>query len=123
PYGQLSRQAVTKRRLKTGEVVEETNLPVYFPGTTEAPSATAIVLQPGAAAGGIDFSVGAGRVVTHHVRGRVIGGSSGPQPSLIQIQVVPRSAPQPFVIIPTVQTGANGLFDIAGVIPGSYMLI
>src|SRR6185369_17206536 len=88
-----------------------------------AQSATAIVLQPGAAVGGIDISVGAGRVVTHHIRGRVISGSTEPQPAPIQIQVVPRSAPQPLAVISTLQADANGLFDVAGVSPGSYLLI
>src|SRR5262249_52986431 len=33
-YEQSSSPILTKRRLKTGEVVEETTVPVYFPGTT-----------------------------------------------------------------------------------------
>jgi hypothetical protein len=122
-FEQSSSPIITKRRLKTGEVVEETMVPVYFPGTTEAQSATAVPLQPGAAVGGIDFSVGAGRVVTHHIRGRVIGDPAGEQPPFTQIQLVPQSAPQPSFVIPTLQTDPNGTFDMAGVIPGSYMLI
>jgi Carboxypeptidase regulatory-like domain len=122
-FEQASSPVITKRRLKTGEVVEETMVPVYFPGTTEAQSATAVSLQPGAVIAGIDFSVGAGRVVTHHIRGRVIGDTAGQQPPFTQIQLVPQSAPQPSFAISILQTDANGTFDMAGVIPGSYMLI
>src|SRR5262249_25717719 len=34
-----------------------------------------------------------------------------------------RSASQPLLLLPTGQAGGDGLFDIAGVMPGSYLLV
>jgi hypothetical protein len=43
----------TNDELGYGEVVEETQVPVYFPGTTEVSGAARIDLRPGASADGM----------------------------------------------------------------------
>src|SRR5262245_24431872 len=56
-YEQASSAVVRKRTLRSGEVVEETYVPTYYPGVVESPSATAIPVGPGVNASGIDMSV------------------------------------------------------------------
>jgi hypothetical protein len=98
-YQQASTPIVTKRRLRTGEIIEETSVPVLFPGTLDAATARPIDLAPATNTGGVDFSVGAGRIATHHIRGRVFNADDGqPLPDVI-IQAAPRGT-EPLISIP-----------------------
>ncbi|HEY2379642.1 MAG TPA: carboxypeptidase-like regulatory domain-containing protein [Terriglobia bacterium] len=118
---QAAEPTIHKRRLKTGEVVEETYIPVFYPGVTAEQGAAPIDVGPGAASSGVDMSVTSGVVPALHVRGRAIAGTTVANLAGTRIVAVPR-AQTSFVIIPSVQTDSRGEFDLAGVAPGSYWL-
>ncbi len=120
-YEQASKPVIRKRTLKTGEVIEETHVPVYYPGVVEAQSATAITLGPGATVGGVDVSAGIGLVATHHIRGRAIDGTTGQPMARAGILATPRTL-EPLTSVPTTQTDPNGFFDLAGALPGPYVV-
>lgn len=111
---------VKKRTLKTGEVVEEVYVPVYYPGTVEMQAATPIVVPPAGTVGGIDISVGVGLLPARHIRGRLIDGSNG-QPISAGVLAIPRAI-EPTPNVPSATSDRNGVFDIAGALPGSYFL-
>jgi hypothetical protein len=121
-FEQASSPVVRSRTLPTGEVIEETQVAVYYPGTIEANGAAPIDLRSGGSADGIDIPVAAGPVRTRHIRGVVTEPATG-QP-LVQAQVlaIPRTS-DPSFVIPSDQSRPDGSFDIAGVAPGSYLLM
>ena len=116
---QASNPVIQTRRLRTGEVVEETYVPVYYPGTLDAQSATPIAVPAGATVGGIDVSVGAGLKPTRHIRGRVINAATAQPVVKASLIAIPRSS-TPYKVTPASSTNADGSFDLAGVVPGSY---
>jgi beta-lactamase regulating signal transducer with metallopeptidase domain len=117
-FEQSSAPVITRRALDSGEIVEEAFVVVYFPGTTDAQTASRIEVRPGESFRGIDFALTAGQLRARHVRGRIINGLSG-QPSRGTVQIIPR-VPGPNSPIAAGAADQNGLFDIAGVTPGSY---
>ena len=118
-FEQASNPVIQTRRLRTGEVVEETYVPVFYPGTLDPQSATPIAVPAGATVGGIDVSVGAGLMPTRHVRGRVINAATGQPVDKASVIAIPRSS-TPYKITPASSTNADGSFDLAGVVAGSY---
>lgn len=112
---------ISTRTLPGGEIVEETHLPVYFPGTTSLDGAARIDLKAGANAEGLDISLVGGPVRTRHIRGVVISAVNGQPSADASVLVVPRTA-DPAVVIPSARSRADGTFDISGVVPGSYFL-
>jgi len=120
-YEQASSPVVKKRTLKSGEVVEETYMPVYYPGTLEMQDASAVAVAVGATISGIDVSVGAGLTSTHHISGRVINSRDGQPIARATVRAIPRSA-GPMVIVPSAHSDSNGIFDIPGAARGSYLL-
>lgn len=107
--------------------IEEGYIPVYYPGTTEAQSAAPINLQAGVIFSGVDLTVASVR--TLRVRGQVITATTGQPARNATILLVPRQrAGAGF------RSGMNrelrsrnineqGMFEISGVVPGSYDLI
>jgi hypothetical protein len=120
-YEQASNAIVTSRRLKTGEVVEETYRPVYYPGVLASQEATPIPLEAGMTATGIDVSVGSGAVQVHHIRGTVISSTNGQPVGNATVAAVPLTS-EPLVSLAAVQSSSNGTFDVSGVIPGPYVV-
>jgi len=121
-FEQANAPVIKKRILKTGETVEESSVPVYYPGVADAQSAAPVALASGATIGGVDVSIAAGVVATHHIRGRAIDGKTGQPLAKAGISAIPRK-PEPLLSVPSGQTDANGLFDLPGAIPGSYILV
>ncbi|HET9218289.1 MAG TPA: M56 family metallopeptidase [Terriglobia bacterium] len=119
-FEQAAPPVLTHRVLENGTVSEESFVLVYYPGTTEFPSAAPIDLRPGDSLGGINFSVGAGQVQTRHVRGRAIDANG--QPLTGNVLAVSRT-PHPNATIPSATLGGDGRFDIGGVVPGSYYIL
>jgi hypothetical protein len=117
-FEQASGPIVSTRTLPTGEVVDETEATVYYPGTTEANSAARIDLRAGASADGMDFLT-AGPVRSLRIRGSVM--SNGQPVAGAGVLAVPRSS-DPSLVVPADRSRADGSFDIAGVVPGSYFL-
>jgi beta-lactamase regulating signal transducer with metallopeptidase domain len=110
---------ITRRTLKNGDVAEEVSLYVYNTGGTETPWRTPpIELAAGAFVTGVDISAAAGRVRVRHVRGTVTGSGGA------RAQVTLRSLDPGFgAVNPGATADANGNFDIAGVVPGTYNLV
>jgi hypothetical protein len=121
-YSQGSSAVVKKRVTKTGEVIEEVSIPVYYPGVPEAQAATPIPLAAGANLMGVDISIASGVVPALHIRGRLIDGTTGQPIPRMGVMAMPRSR-DPLIVIPDGQTDLNGNFDIAGVAPGAYFLV
>jgi hypothetical protein len=121
-FEQASAPHVRSRTLATGEVIEETQLAVYYPGATEVSGATPIDLRSGGSADGIDIAVGAGSVRTRHIRGVVTEPAIGQPVVQAQVMAVPRTS-DPSLVIPSDQSRPDGSFDISGVAPGSYFLV
>jgi carboxypeptidase family protein len=120
-FEQASSPLVRSRTLPTGEVVEETQVAVYYPGTTEVTGAAPIDLRSGGNADGIDIPVAAGPVRTWHIRGFVTDPLKGQPVVEAQILAIPRTS-DPAFFIPNDRSRPDGRFDLAGVAPGSYIL-
>jgi hypothetical protein len=118
-FEQASGPILTTRTLPNGEVVEETQLPVYYPGTTDATSAARVDLRAGASADGLDIAITTGPVRTRHLRGVAL--ANGQPAALAGIKAIPRAS-DPSLIIATGRTNADGSFDVSGVAPGSYFV-
>ena len=121
-FEQASSPLVRSRTLPTGEVIEETQVAVYYPGSTEVNGATPIDLRSGGSADGIDIAVAAGPVRTRHIRGVVTEPAIGQPVAQAQVLAIPRTS-DPSFVIPSDQSRPDGSFDIAGVAPGSYFLV
>ncbi len=120
-YEQAWAPSVKKRNLKTGEMVEEIDVPVYYPGVVDAQAAVKVAVGPGTAIGGMDISVGPGRVPARHIRGRVINAENGQPLFEASVIAVPRTS-DPLIGVPSGRLGPDGSFDLAGALPGSYTL-
>ncbi len=114
-----SSPVIVTRVLPTGETIEETQLPVYFPGTTDPSGAARIELTAGASLDGFDVSIDDAPVRTHHLRGAVT--ANGQPAGAAAILAIPRDA-GPSPTIAAARTNPDGSFDVPGVLPGSYLL-
>ena len=120
-FEQASAPLVRSRTLPTGEVIEETQVAVYYPGTTDVNGASPIDLRSGGSADGIDIAAASGPVRTRHIRGVVTDPAIGRPVVQAQVLAIPRTS-DPSFAIPSDQSSPDGSFDIAGVAPGSYFL-
>jgi protocatechuate 3,4-dioxygenase beta subunit len=120
-YEQGSNPVIRKRRLRTGEVVEETYVPTYYPGTIEMQAATPIDVRAGATIGGVDMPVAAGLQPARHIRGTVINTATGQPAGQASLVAIPRVG-GPHLTIPSAQSNPDGSFDIPGVVPGAYQI-
>ena len=109
----------------TGVESEEGYIPVYYPGTTDAQSAAPVTLQAGAVFSGVDLTVAAVR--TLRIQGRVLSAVNGRPVQNANVMLIPRQR-QGFdgrMIGNFRNRNINdqGIFEIRGVVPGSYDLI
>jgi 5-hydroxyisourate hydrolase-like protein (transthyretin family) len=112
---------VMRRIAQTGEVIEETYVPMYYGDVIEAQRSTPIDLLPGTSVTGMNISLRNARIRSWHIRGTAINGATGMPAAGAQLRLMPRSWTAT-VIMPNVQTDAEGHFDLKGVLPGSYIL-
>jgi protocatechuate 3,4-dioxygenase beta subunit len=112
---------VIRRIAQNAEVIEETYVPMYYGDVTEAQRSTPIDVLPGTSATGMNISLRNARVRSWHIRGTVTNGATGMPAAGAQLRLMPRSWTAT-VIMPNVQTDADGHFDLKGVLPGSYIL-
>jgi hypothetical protein len=117
-FEQASGPVVTSRTLPTGEVVDETEVTAFYPGTTEANRAVRIDLRVGANADGVDIPT-PGPIRSWRIRGSVL--ANGQPVAGAGVLAIPRTS-DPSLVVPTDRSRADGSFDIAGVVPGSYFL-
>jgi protocatechuate 3,4-dioxygenase beta subunit len=112
---------VTRRQDSTGAIIEETYQTVYYPGDTDPERAAPVDLDAGGNVGGMDFLLVRARVPSFHVRGNLINGVTGEPATGTQVRLVPRDW-SATVVMPSASTDGKGDFDIAGVVPGFYVL-
>jgi hypothetical protein len=112
---------ITRRITPSGDVIEETYLPIYYGDVLDSQRSTPIDLQPGSNATGMNISLQNARVRSWHIRGTAMNGANGMPAAGAQIRLMPRNWTAT-VIMPNVLTDADGHFDLKGVIPGSYLL-
>lgn len=105
-----------------GDVTEETYVTVYYPSDRDPQRAQPVMVQPGTTSSGVDVVLAAGRVRSFHVRGSVRNGVTGEPGKGAQVRLSPREW-SATVIMPSATANDKGEFDIAGVVPGSYLLI
>jgi len=108
------------RTLESGEIVEETWVPIYYPGTTDIRSARQITLEAGQ-----NFNVGLSIADsprrTLQVGGVVFDPNGQPLPGAA-VDLTPRKSDGHSVVLPRAQTGDDGRFTIHGVLPGNYLM-
>ena len=94
--------------------------PVYYPGTSNLQSASALDVAAGADIGGIDFVLV--RAITQRVRGIAIDSATGMPTSAASLVLVPRSGSAlGQVFLPPAREGEG--FEAQEVLPGSYFLV
>jgi hypothetical protein len=103
---------------RIGDNVEETTGLVYYGGVLEPDLAKPLDLRPGATLAGTDISMAVGKLRSWHIRGTVTG-SNGQPARGAEITAIPRQwSPNVFVL--NGASGADGSFDLAGAVQGSY---
>ena len=111
--------AILRRQLGNGDIVEEVDPFTYYGGTIDFQRARKVMLPAGASLTA-DIAL-ANRVVTYRVRGRVTVASTGQAQQGATVRAIPlENSPQ--VVIPYATTNAQGVFEIAGVLPGRYVV-
>jgi hypothetical protein len=95
--------------------------PSYFPGTPNLAEAQRVAVKGGQEVSGVNFALAAARLA--RVRGRVTNASGQPGASMM---ITVRSA-DPYNAMMMTMTGAqtrgDGTFQVAGLAPGSYVLM
>jgi len=112
---------VTRRITQSGDVIEESFVPIYYGDVVEAQRSTPIDLPPGANATGMNISLRSARIRSWHIRGTAMNGATGMPAEGAQLRLMPVEWTAT-VIMPNVQTDSDGHFDLKGVAPGSYFL-
>ncbi len=126
-YNQTEIRTSIEKVLEAGGVdpaVFDRNIPVatYYPGVTDAASATSIDVRPGLDVTGIDLTTTSLPAV--HVRGTVVNGITGQKAQTVSINLIPRGRSISKGDQPSRGTIVkDGFFDIAGVPSGSYDLL
>jgi hypothetical protein len=110
-----------ERVLDDGRVIEETAVLVYYGGGTNEQMAQAVDVLPGTTVAAVDVPLQAGVVQSRRVRGLITSSDGQPAAGAL-VRLVPMQT-APHVILPSGVADKQGAFNIAGVIPGSYLLV
>jgi hypothetical protein len=113
---------IMPRIASNGEVTELTYVTVYYPSEKDPDRAQAIQVQPGTTTSGVDIVLASARVPSYHVRGTARNLVTGEAAAGAQLRLAPKQW-SATVIMATATVDQKGNFDIAGVVPGSYVLI
>jgi hypothetical protein len=105
-----------RRIAQTGEVIEETYVPMYYGDVIEAQRSTPIDLLPGTSVTGMNISLRNARIRSWHIRGTAINGATGMPQQEAQLRLMPRSWTAT-VIMPNVQTDAEDALTLKGCCP------
>lgn len=108
------------RATETGELVEETWRPIYYPGTTDIRAAKPIVLREGES-DSVNFNMAASPARTLQVRGIVTDSRGKPLPKA-RLTIAPAKPEGHSVVLPSGSTDDQGRFAIHGILAGDYML-
>jgi protocatechuate 3,4-dioxygenase beta subunit len=113
---------LSRRVNESGEIVEETWMPVYYPGTPDVRAARVLSVRMGEDIAGIDISLALSPAPARRVTGTVIDGTTGTPLAGALVRLTPREQLTPSVIMPMATTDQKGTFDVPGVLPTSYSL-
>ena len=117
PTDRATTPVILRSHTADGQLVEETYAVVYNGSVTDPSRSRPVDVRAGLTTGGIDISMGAGKMRVHHLRGVVVNGTTGrPGPASL-IAIPKKSSPNSVVLTGSADT--NGVFDLAGVMPGS----
>jgi hypothetical protein len=111
---------ILTQRTENGELIEESNRSVYYPGSTDAAAASPIDLGFNSNVSGIDLILAA-PVPTRHVRGFAVNSVTGRVAADALVVVAPRNVTHDMAVSAG-RTDENGVFDIPGVVPGPHFL-
>ncbi len=118
PRGDMGPGAV---RVRTqGEEVERSFVTMYYPGVTDQRQATALELEPGQEARGVDIQLR--KTATVHIRGQVVDEAGAPAANT-SVMALNGEAPASAMGRSMGPVRPDGTFEISGVQPGSYMLM
>jgi len=121
PTDRATSPVLLRTHTPDGGVIEETYAVVYNGSVTDPSRSQPIEVRAGLATGGIDISLGAGRIRVRHIRGVIVNGTTG-QPGAATLIAIPKK-PSPNTVVLTGTADSNGAFDLAGAVPGtSYSL-
>jgi len=120
PYVRAEVPVVTRHTLPNGDVVEEAFAVVYNGGVLDPAQAQPIEVRPGATSTGVDIPMAAGRLRSHHIRGLVLDASGKPAKGA-SVTAFPRQLSADVLMLRG-STDNNGVFDLAGAVPGAYSI-
>jgi hypothetical protein len=121
PTDRATNPVIVRSHTPEGQLVEETYAVVYNGSVTDPSSSRPVDVRAGLTTGGIDISMGAGKMRVHHLRGVVVNGTTG-RPGPASLIAIPKKS-SPNMVVLTGSADANGVFDLAGAMPGaSYSL-
>jgi hypothetical protein len=121
PTDRATSPVVFRSYTADGDFVEESYAVVYNGSVTDPGRARTVDVRAGLTTGGIDISMGPGKVRVRHIRGVVINGATG-QASRASVIAIPKRASVNNIVL-TGSADANGVFDLVGAMPGtSYSL-
>jgi hypothetical protein len=109
---------LTRRRVPTGEIVEETYTMVYAGGVLTPEQSQMIELKPGQTFGGVDIPMARATTRAFHIRGTVLSPTGQPT-SRASVVAIPRQW-SPNVLVMQSTVDANGAFDLKGAVQGGY---
>ncbi|MBI4475509.1 MAG: carboxypeptidase regulatory-like domain-containing protein, partial [Acidobacteria bacterium] len=119
-HEQTSAPLVSRRVLENGEIIEEVNVPIYFPGTADVLGATPITLRAGDDLRRVDINMAA-LPPARRIQGTVIDGTTGQPLANGSVRAILQNT-GPNVSIPNARIDAKGAFEITGAQPGAYFL-
>ena len=105
-----------------GEKGEENYPPIYYPGAVDPAAAGRLEIAPGSQLRGLDMALRRSRSV--HLRGKFSGPGRESNSRNGSLQLYPRNIAGMSSLMRnfTVIRGTSGTFDLANVLPGSYVL-
>src|SRR5262245_25259308 len=108
------------RITESGELIDETWIPIYYPGTTDIRTARQIDLSPGEHFNA-NLSVAASPTRTLQIKGIALDPTGKPLESG-EVTLSLRKTDGHSVVLPTARIAIDGAFTLRGVVPGSYMM-
>ena len=112
---------VTGRTSANGDAIEEADVPVFYPSALDISASTPVEIRPGGLSSGIDITMKPARVFRIH--GTILNSATSQPVPATQVTLLPRSGTITSQGSSIPQAPNSSGFDIAGVVPGSYLLM
>jgi len=112
---------VTSRTQSNGEVIEEAEVPVYYPSALDITTAAPIEVRSGGITAGVNITTTTARV--YRIRGTIVNGVTGQPVTASSINILARTGPTLPQTLSVPQLSSSNSFEIAGVLPGAYYLM